>query len=119
MARSRSSLIYIGIKGHVLAFDRKTGVEIWRTQLPAKYKSSASFVNIVRDADGLFAACAGEVFALHPRTGELLWKDPLKGLGTGVISIATELGATSSLTVAVVEEQQRQAAASAATTAAV
>jgi outer membrane protein assembly factor BamB len=126
MARSRASLVYIGVKGHVIAFDRKNGTEIWRVPLPAKYKSSADFVNIFRDADGLFATCAGEIFALDPRTGAVLWHDPLKKLGTGLITVATELGGSApnnalAQASAVLEAQRQQQAAAtvAATSAAV
>jgi outer membrane protein assembly factor BamB len=114
MARNKPSLVYIGIQAHVVAFDRKSGVEVWRTELSPKDKSAASFVNVVRDRDGLFASCAGELFALDPATGTALWHDPLKGLGTGLVTIATDLGGTTST--AVVEESARQtrAAASAA-----
>jgi outer membrane protein assembly factor BamB len=120
MARSRASLVYVGIKSHVLAFDRKSGMEVWRTQLPAKYKSSGSFVNIVRDVDGLFATCAGEVFALDARTGVLIWHDPLKKLGTGLVSIATDLGASSQVqTMAESHARAQAAATTAATTAAI
>ena len=88
MARKSESLVYVGIKAHVIAFHRKSGAEVWRTQLPAKYKTSASFVNVVRDADGLFATCGGEVFALDPDPaaiafGEFVfgesYKEPARG----------------------------------------
>ena len=119
MARKSESLVYVGIKAHVIAFHRKSGAEVWRTQLPAKYKTSASFVNVVRDADGLFATCGGEVFALDPKNGNVLWSDPLKGLGTGLITLATDLGGVSQTNVLVESEHQQQAATTAATTAAV
>lgn len=111
MPRDQPSLVYIGVKHHVLAFDRKTGVEAWRAELAPKYRSSATFVNVVRDRDGLFATCAGELFSLDPRTGAVLWQEPLKGLGTGLVTIATDLGGTSSTPV--FEESVRQAKAAA------
>ena len=117
MARARNSLVYVGLKSHVVAFDRKKGIEVWRQALPARYKSSSSFVNVVRDRDGLFATCAGELFALDPATGELLWHDQLKGLGTGLVTLATDLGGGTAPTV-LAESAQQQAAASAATSAA-
>lgn len=120
MARSRASHVYVGIKGHVIAFNRKNGAEMWRTQLPAKYKSSASFVNVLKDAEGLFATCAGEVFAIDPSNGTVLWKDELKGLGTSLVTLATDLGGGSQSSVVMESERQRQAATTtAATTAAV
>lgn len=115
MARARTSLVYVGIKSHVVAFDRKTGAEVWRVQLPAKYKSSASFVTVVRDADGLFAACAGEIFAIDPRNGTLQWKDELKKLGTGLVTIATDLGGSTAIE-ALGEYAAQQAAAAASAT---
>jgi outer membrane protein assembly factor BamB len=116
MPRAKQSLVYIGIQHDVLAFDRKTGVEVWRAELGVKYTTSATFVNVVRDPEGLFATCAGELFALDPATGEVLWHEPLKGLGTGLVTIATDLGGTTSAT-PLSEESARQAraAASAAT----
>ena len=114
MARNKPSLVYIGLKHLVIAFDRKSGAEVWRVQLPAKYKSSGSFVNVVRDRDGLFATCAGELFALDPDTGAVLWHDPLKGLGTGLMTIATDLGGASATTVLEESARQTRAAASAA-----
>ena len=113
MARAKHSLVYIGLKHHVIALDRKTGVEVWRTPLDAKYKSSAAFVNVVRDREGLFATCAGELFSLEPVTGEVLWHEPLKGLGTGLVSIATDLGGASAPTVLEESARQTRAAASA------
>src|SRR5688572_13340050 len=109
MARSRGSLIYVGIKHSVLAFDRKTGTQVWSTALPAKYRSAASLVNVVRDNDGLFATCSGEVFALDPKTGDLLWHDPLKGFGTGLATLVTDF-AGGSQSVALAQEMQTRAA---------
>lgn len=117
MPRSRGSLIYVGIKNSVLAFDRKTGVQVWSTLLPAKYRSAASLVNVVRDDDGLFATCSGEVFALDPKTGTILWHDPLKGFGTGLATLVTDVGGGSQSAVALAQEMQTRAAAAAASSA--
>ena len=118
MKNRRHSLVYIGIKSSVAAFDSKTGAAVWRTLLPAKYKSSASFVTVVRDSEHLYAACAGELFALDPATGALRWHEPLKGQGTGLVSIATDLGGSSAGTLPSVAAQLAlEAAAHAAHTA--
>lgn len=114
MARWRTSLLYVGIKHHVFAFDRKTGVEAWRTVLPARYKSSTTAVNVFCDAEGLFASCAGEIFALDPRTGALLWNDPMKGMGTGVAIFASDLGGPAQGAALAAADAARQAAAAAA-----
>ena len=86
---------------------------MWRTQLPARYKSSASLVDVFRDAEGLFATCAGELFALDPGDGRLLWHEPLKGLGMGFVTVASDLGASTS-NAAIAAAMQAQAAATAA-----
>jgi len=117
MARSRGSLIYVGIKNSVLAFDRNTGTEVWRMALPARYRSAASLVNVVRDNDGLFATCSGEVFALDPKTGSILWHDPLKGLGTGLATLVTDVGGGSQSAITLAQEMQTRAAAAAASSA--
>jgi outer membrane protein assembly factor BamB len=117
MTRSRGSLIYVGIKHSVIAFDRKTGVEVWSTALPAKYRSTASIVNVVRDTEGLFATCSGEVFALDPKTGALLWHDPLKGFGTGLATLVTDFGGGSQSAPALAQEMLTRAAATAGSSA--
>lgn len=114
MARRNSSLIYLGIKGHVMAFDRKSGTEVWRAELPARYKSSNSIVNVFCDAEGLFASCAGEVFALDPRSGSLLWHDRLKGMGTGVAIFASPTESSGQAPAIAAADAARRAAAAAA-----
>lgn len=116
MPRDRVSLVYVGIKSSVVALDRRTGEEMWRVALPAKYRTSASLVNVVRDADGLLATCAGELFALDPRSGSLRWRQPLKGLGMGLVTVATDLGGSTTFSVIAEGQRQMDAAAHAAAT---
>ena len=113
MPRSPSTNLYIGIKSSVLALNRKTGAQVWRTQLPAKYKSSASLVDVFRDAEGLFATCAGELFALDPGDGRIIWHEPLKGLGMGFVTVASDLGSarTNAPVAAALQAQAATAAA--------
>jgi len=119
MARIVSGLVYIGIKGNVVALDRRTGIEVWRTGLKGSVARSSSFVCVFRDADLLFATCSGEVYCLDPKEGTLPWHNPLKGLGLGLTSVAGEHGsAVSSLPSIVAAEVQRQQAAHAASAAA-
>jgi outer membrane protein assembly factor BamB len=114
MPRAPLSLVYVGVRHHVLAFDRKSGAAVWTTALPAKYKSSGSFVNVVRDVEGLFATCAGELFALDPKSGALLWREPLKGHGTGLVTVATDLGVMTQAPVMAESEARTRAATAAA-----
>jgi outer membrane protein assembly factor BamB len=112
MARLTSGTIYVGIRGHVVALDRRTGDELWRTHL-----KGASFVYVQRDEDLLLATCSGEVFALRPRTGELVWHNRLKGMGMGFTTVIGDAGAAAAGVAGIAAlEAQRQAAAAAAAT---
>jgi outer membrane protein assembly factor BamB len=77
------SLIYLGIKGSVVALDRRTGVEYWRTAL-----KGGDFVNVVYDHQAVYATARGEIFCLDPAIGSIRWHNPLKGMGWGMITIA-------------------------------
>ena len=94
------SLLFIGIKGTVLALDRATGREVWRTRV-----KGSDFINVVLDGGGLYATTQGEIFALDPATGEVLWHNKLEGLGLGLVSIASSSPAG---TVVTGEEQRRR-----------
>lgn len=111
MDMSQSSVIFIGIKGTVLALDRATGQEVWRSKL-----KSADFTNVVLQDGSLYAATEGELFCLDPATGQVRWHNQLKGLGLGLITI----GASGGQQIPAMWEKKRQdaAAAAAATTAA-
>ena len=82
MAALSKSLLLLGIKGHVVALEKGTGREIWRTRL-----TRGDFVNIVTDGNVIFATTSGEVFCLDAGTGTVLWKNPMKGLGLGVVTL--------------------------------
>ena len=77
-----SDLIFIGIKGSVIALDRASGEQVWATHL-----KGYDFVNVLVENGTLFATCYGEVFCLNPLTGEGLWHNRLKGLGTGLVRV--------------------------------
>ena len=91
MARIRLQPLFIGVGGHAVAIDNRTGEELWRTKL----KSSASFVTITLIDGLLLAGASGELFCLNPKGGEILWHNKLKGLGHGLIAFAgSELAAS-------------------------
>jgi outer membrane protein assembly factor BamB len=113
-----TDLIFVGIKGSVVALDRATGDQVWATHL-----KGSDFVNVVVRNESILASCCGEVFCLDPLTGVGLWHNRLKGFGTGLATIATESHPADSNTPVMVErrlrdEQAAAAAASASTTAA-
>jgi outer membrane protein assembly factor BamB len=99
MARST---LFIGIKGTVVALDRATGAEVWRSEL------GGDFVNVALQDGDLYAATKGELFCLDPATGAIRWQNQLKGLGRGLITIA---GSGGQQTMVMREKQQRDEAA--------
>lgn len=108
---STPNLLFIGIKGRVVALDPVTGTEVWRTNL------KGDFVNIVVEKGRLYASTAGKIFCLDPATGTVLWENPLKGLGLGIVSIASTAQAPQSAAAA--KRKQEEQAAAAATAASV
>ena len=108
MARRRGGVLYVGIKGHVVALDRATGGELWRTKLEGVRMRATAFVYVHQDDDQLYAAYNGEVFCLDPKTGALRWHNQMRGLGTGLVSLLAEHAPPSSPPPPVFEEQRRR-----------
>lgn len=105
-----SELIFIGIKGSIVALNRTTGVQVWANRL-----KGSDFVNVVVEDGKVYATTSGEVFCLEPLTGDGLWHNPLKGYGTGLATIATENSLRSSLATVLAEKRRRDEEAAAAT----
>jgi outer membrane protein assembly factor BamB len=80
-----TELVFVGIKGSVVALNRATGQQVWATRL-----KGSDFVNVVLQDGAVLASCHSEIFCLDPLTGNGLWHNPLKGFGTGLATIATE-----------------------------
>ncbi len=76
--------LYVGIKGAVLALKKSDGSIAWKTDL----SRGSSFVPIVQDGARLFAGSGGEVTCLDCESGRVLWRNPLKGFGTGYLALA-------------------------------
>jgi outer membrane protein assembly factor BamB len=79
-----SDLVFVGIRGSVIALDRATGQQVWTTRL-----KGYDFVNVVLEGELLFASSYGEMFCLESQTGRVRWHNPLKGFGVGLSAIAT------------------------------
>jgi len=86
MPRQPQELLFVGIKNVVVALNPGDGTEVWRAQL-----KGGDFVTVLWDGENLFAANNGEVFRLDPASGAIVWTNPMKGLRTGVVSLATLL----------------------------
>jgi len=106
-----SELIFIGIKGSVVALSRLTGQQAWATQL-----KGYDFVNVTFEDEQVFATSRGEVFCLDPLSGNVLWHNPLKGYGLGLATIA--IPGSASTQAQVIAEHRRRAEQSAASSSA-
>jgi outer membrane protein assembly factor BamB len=106
-----SDVMFVGIKGTVVALNRGTGAILWQTKL-----KGSEFVNLVEDGANIYATTHGEAFCLDPATGQIRWHNELKGLGTGLASLLIPNMPQMQQTVLLAEEHRRdeQAAAAAA-----
>jgi outer membrane protein assembly factor BamB len=109
-----SDLVFIGIKGSVVALNRVTGEQVWATHL-----KSYDFVNVVVQDGTVLASCYGEIFCLDPYTGNACWHNPLKGFGTGLATIATEHNPEDGNAPVLAEKRRRDEAAAASSAVAV
>ena len=107
-----SELIFIGIKGSVIALNRANGEEKWVRRL-----KGYDFVNIVLENNRILATTYGEIFCLDAVTGDTLWHNRLKGYGIGLATIATSNGSGTAPILAEKRRQDEAASAAAATTA--
>jgi outer membrane protein assembly factor BamB len=103
---AKQNVIFVGIKGTVVALDRATGEVLWMNEL-----KGGDFVNLVVDDDYLYATTRGEIFCLDPATGALRWHNRLKGLGYGLVTMATTSGGQIA---SMAEKRRRDQAAAAA-----
>jgi len=97
-----SDLVFIGIKGSVVALNCATGEQIWATHL-----KGSDFVNLVLEDRAVLASCCGEIFCLDPFTGNARWHNPLKGFGRGLATIATTQNPGTGATPVLVEKRRR------------
>src|SRR6516225_5657861 len=104
-----SDLVFIGIRGSVVALERATGKQVWATHL-----KGWDFVNAVFQDDRVLASCHGEIFCLDALSGNALWHNGLKGFGTGLATIATASNQASINESVLSEKRRRDAAAAAA-----
>ena len=109
-----SELVFVGIGRSVVALNRATGEQVWTARL-----KGYDFVNVVLDGGRLLATSCGEIFCLDPLSGRIVWQNPLKGHGTGLVTIATDRTPADGSTAAMAEKRRRDEAAAASATAVV
>ena len=105
-----SKVVYVGIKGTVLALNSSSGEQLWATHL-----KGSDFVHVVLDGDNLYATTQGEIFCMNPEDGTARWANELRGMGFGLAGIATE-SAPNALLMLLAEKHRQDAAAAAAST---
>ena len=98
---------YLGIKGHVICIDSVNGKEIWRRHLKSGYLTT---LNVGEET--IIAHTKGELFGLRRSTGEILWRNPLTGLGYGNCIIASDDPNTDAV-IATQQQAQRRSSAGA------
>jgi len=96
-------LLFVGLNAGVVALDKRTGGEVWRTLLRTGMTSGHRFVTLLLEDGVLFAHTIGEAFALDASSGRILWKNELRGMGYGLAILAVEGMYASPVSV---EEQQ-------------
>lgn len=80
----KKDVLYAAISGTVLAIDVQSGKELWRRTV----RPGVGVTTIDPRDKRIIVAAAGELWALDAKDGEILWHNPLKGLGLGFLSIA-------------------------------
>jgi outer membrane protein assembly factor BamB len=80
-------LIFVGLRGYVIALHRDTGEIVWNC---SELKSGP--ITLLLDGDRLIASTNGYIYCLDPLTGQVLWNNPLKGYGVGVTHLVSVRG---------------------------
>jgi hypothetical protein len=90
-------VLYVGIKAQVLAIERRTGKEVWRTALPRGSFSLDDFVQVFFDSGSIFAQTGGRLFCLDAETGRIQWQNNLDACGHGIATLASASSSTDNL----------------------
>jgi outer membrane protein assembly factor BamB len=108
--RTIRDLVFAGFNRRVLALDRYTGEIVWKWKAP----EGTGFVTVMLDGDRLIVSVNGYMYCLDPLFGQVVWNNPLKGLGVGVTSLTSVRGSVNGAEAAAAAAQQQQQAAAAA-----
>jgi outer membrane protein assembly factor BamB len=79
-------LLFVGFNGRVVALEKRSGELVWDWKCP---KPASQMIAILVEGERIYASSAGYTYCLDALSGEQLWDNPLKGLGTGVPCLAT------------------------------
>ena len=106
---STSDTLFIGVKGHVVAFSKRDGTELWKTKLAGGLRVSGErFVTVLVEGERVYAHTYGRLFCLDARTGQQLWTNELAGLSYDVAMLAL-VGASSPSLPALIQHRRTSA----------
>ena len=109
-----SDALFVGLNGHVIAFSKRDGTQLWKTELKAGFQVvDASLVTVLADGERVYVHTLGNLFCLDAGTGQQLWTSKLAGLGYDVATLAV-VGMSSSSQAAFFEQRHRSGADSGA-----
>jgi outer membrane protein assembly factor BamB len=97
-------LLFVGIRGFVLALNRQTGDIVWQQQLKGWNTPLLAY-----DDSRVYATVEGEVYCLSAENGARLWNNPLKGLGTGMCVLLAPGGFSSDAPPVLLERARQEA----------
>jgi outer membrane protein assembly factor BamB len=83
-------LIFVGLRGYVIALDRDTGDIVWDNS-----ELNSGPVSLLLDGDRLLVSTNGYIYCLNPLTGRVVWNNPLRGYGVGIAHLASARGQSS------------------------
>ena len=84
--------LVIGSNGYVSRIDTGSGAELWRTKLLSGLfgGSTCTDVSVLVRGQFVFAGTHGHLFCLALDSGQILWKNELKGMGYNDVALAME-----------------------------
>ena len=107
-----NDFVFVGLRNCVTALGKNDGQIVWTTQLPGGM--GTGFVTVSCDDRRVFACAAGKIHCLDVFSGQLLWTNPLKGLGYDIASICLHDGQSASPAAASARMAQKSAASAGA-----
>jgi outer membrane protein assembly factor BamB len=97
-----SDLIFIGFNRRVAALRRGNGEILWQWKAPF----GTQYVSLLLDRDILIVSVDGYTYALDPLTGQEIWMNKMLGFGTGVASLVSVHGSSSTYNLSATSDQE-------------
>ncbi len=83
--------LYLGGRGRVVALDKRTGDEVWTTDLKVGwFRLGNSFVTLVEGVDHLYAFAYGIAYCLTKNEGLVVWQHKVKELKNSLASLSVD-----------------------------